>query len=437
MISRSKLDGPAGEVSPGTVPLPRELRWFVGVALALTALAWITAAISALVGKGYPYTWPLAPRGTTFYDYWIYFELFHKLHTQEFFSRSVFPFTYSAPGAVVYRLLYLFGLRGGAAVYLGLVIASVVGGCVWLRRTLVRAGLQPGAASRFLLISAVTSYPILFGAERGNLELLLAVGLAVGLAAYCRGWLYAAAVLWGVFGSVKLYPLLLLALFLSHRHYRALLVSCATAGVTTFLSLWYVGPSIRAAQAGIQHGTHVFISMCALTYASFSWDHSLYTIPKLVLYPLGVNRHYLLLAYALVAGGTMLALYVVRLRHLPMVNQIVIFSVSTVLLPPTSFDYTLVQLYGAWAVLAWVAIRAAAQGERVRGLTAAMILLAILFTPLNLVGLGVSYGGPAKSVVLLGLLILATCTSLTRTAGGDGVADTGTDVRSAEVVPQS
>ena len=438
MISRPELQAPANNPSPGAVVLPPELRFFARVAIALTTLAWITAAISALVGKGYPYTWPLAPRGTSLYDYWIYFELFHKLHTQAFFSRTVFPFTYSAPGAVVYQLLYLFGLRGGAAVYLALVIATVVGGCIWLRRALVRAGLQPAAATRFLLISAITSYPILFGAERGNLELLLAAGLALGLAAYCRRRLFVAAVLWGAFGSVKLYPLLLLALFVSHRQYRALLVSCATAAITTLLSLWYIGPSIRSAQAGIQHGTHAFISMCALTYASFSWDHSLYTIPKLVLYPMGVNRHYLLLSYALVAGGAMLVLYVMRIRHLPLANQIVILLVSTVLLPPTSFDYTLVQLYGAWAVLAFVAVRSAVRGGRVRGLTAGMVLLAIVFTPLNLLGLGQghSYGGPAKSLVLLALLILATRTPYTQTAGVKGMGEARLEKPDAEVAPR-
>ncbi len=392
-----------------TTALPRSLARFQEVAVALTALAWITAAISALAGKGYPYTWPLAPRGTTLFDYRVYFERFHTFHQAAFFSQGGYPFTYFAPGAVAYRLLYLFGLHGGEAVYFALVIAALLCGCFWLRRALVRAGLPSLLATRYLLISGMTSYPLLFGAERGNLELLLAAGIALGLAAYCNGRLLLAAALWGVFGSVKLYPLLLVALFVSHRQYRALLVACATAAATTLLSVWYIGPSMRVAQAGIEQGTRAFIAMCSLTDVSFSWDHSLYTLPKLLLYPLGVDRPRLLSLYLLLAGGTMLVLYGVRLRKLPLTNQIVALSVSAVLLPPTSFDYTLTQLYGAWAVLSCVAVRAAARGGRVRGLTPAMVLLALVFTPQNLLGPGRSYGGPAKSLLLLGLLVLTSC----------------------------
>ena len=389
------------------------------MACGVSTIAWGAAAISALLGKGYPYAWPLAPRGTTLLDYRIYFERFHTFHQAAFFSQQGFPFTYFAPGAVVYQLLYAFGLHGGEAVYFGLVIVSGLCGCLWLRHALVRAGLAHAVATKYVLLSALTSYPILFGAERGNLELLLAAGIALGLAAYCSGWLFAAAVLWGVFGSVKLYPLLLLALFLSHRKHRALLVGCITALVTTLMSLWYVGPTLREAQAGIQQGTRAFIAMCSLTYVALPWDHSLYTIPKLALYPLGVDRPRLLAAYMVLVGGAMLMLYFVRIRYLPVTNQIVILSVAAVLLPPTSFDYTLVQLYGVWAVLSCVAVRSAVQGRRVNGLTAAMVLLAILFTPENLLGPGRSYGGPIKSLALLTLLILAVSRPLTEPAGAD------------------
>lgn len=412
-ISVSEPHRSPGEQLTRTKELPRELGLFLWVACGLSTVAWVTAILAALVGKGYPYTWPLAPRGATLIDYRVYFDRFHQLHKAAFFSPEGFPFTYFAPGAVMYRLLYVFGLHGGEAVYFALVIASSLCGCFWLRRALVRAGLCQATATTYLLVSAITSYPILFGAERGNLELLLAGGIVLGLAAYCSGWILVAAVLWGVFGSVKLYPLLLLVLFFSYRQYRALVVGCATAAITTVLSLWYIGPTLREAQAGILQGTRAFIAMCSLTYVSLPWDHSLYSIPKLVFYPLGVDRPRLLAGYMILVGSAMLVLYLVRVRHMALANQIVILSVCMVLLPPTSFDYTLVQLYGAWAVLSCVAVRAAAHGKRVRGLAAAMILLAIVFTPQNLVGPGRSYGGPAKSLALLALLILATCHSFT------------------------
>ncbi len=388
--------------------LPAELRLFSQVTGLVTLGIWLVAALVRHQRWPYPFTWPLAEPGTSLFDLTIYFTRFSLLHHAAFFAEAGFPFMYFAPGVPLYRLFYLFGHRGAAVAYLLLAGVLVVLGAVLLQQAMVRRGMRSGAATLFLGAAVLTSYPLVFALERGNLEVLLACGVAAGVAAYWRGYRLTAAIVWGVFGAVKLYPLLLLALFLSRQQIRYLLAGLATAATTMWLSLWYTGPTIRIAAAGLQRGSHRFISIYTVHFAAPSFDHALFATPKLLLQPFGVNLRHLLAGYMLVATVTMLALYVLRIRRLPAANQIVVLLVSCVLLPPTSFDYTLVQLYAAWAILVLIAVDLAREGRSLPFGRVWFLLFAALFTPANLlVFRGVSYQGVEKSLVLTGLLALA------------------------------
>ena len=298
-----------------------------------------------------------------------------------------------------------------------------------MRHALVEAGLPAPTATGFMVISLVTSYPLLFSFERGNLETVIAIFITLGVWAFCTGRLTLAAVLWGMFGSVKLYPLLLVALFLSRRQYRAFALTLVTAVVTTVASLWYIGPTIRQAQAGIQLGTNGFLqsSTFAVTKA-LCWDHSIFAVVKLVAIRWNADYAHLLAPFLMAAGAIMLVLYFVRIRTLPIANQVLILSLCEVLLPPSSYDYTLLQLYGAWGVLVWVAIEAARAGRRVRSLGATFVLLALVMTPSNFVAWhGFSYNGQFKCAVLLALLVLAMVVPLRAepVAGEDGRQEDG------------
>ena len=274
-----------------------------------------------------------------------------------------------------------------------------------LQRSL-RKSLTSKQASIFVIVAAICSYPILFCLERGNLEMVLAIGIAVGVWAYVTGRRTLAALLWGLFGSVKLYPLILVALFLSERDYRRIAITAITTTVITLFSLWYVGPTTRIAAAGIRQGTHAFLYFYSLRLFSPEWDHSLFCLLKIPAHAMHLPFHALLKTYLVTVGLMMLTLYFVRIRKLPMLNQVTILLVSSVLIPPTSFDYTLVQLYAAWATLVLVT---ATHKEALRGTTAAMVLFALLFTPSNLVTWsGHQYNGQFKCFLLLGLLYVAS-----------------------------
>ena len=391
------------EASPNA-RLPAELRRFLLVACCATGVAWLIALAGELLRWGYPYNWPLY-QNDYFYDFSVYFELFRRLHQTAFFTEPLFPFMYLPPAVVLYRGFYLFGLKFGFALYLIIVYVAIRFGLKPVRRAMLGRGLAARPVDHFLLGLVFTSYPLLFCLQRGNVEVVTASGLALGTWAYCTGRTWCAAVLWGIFGSLKLYPLLLLALFLSARQYGQLLAGCGTAVTTTLMALLYTGPTLRTAIAGTRRGLNSFLHFYILNLDSrlSSFDHSLFGLLKMSLCRYGVQPEMMLEGYFATVGAIMLALYLVRVRKLPFANQLLFLSVASVLIPPVSFDYTLLQLYAPLVVLILVLL-----DERPPRMTAVFVLLALLFTPTNfLFSRGESRAGQIKAALLIGLLYFA------------------------------
>ena len=383
--------------------MPEELRTFCRVALLFTAASWMVALVAALAKLPYPYNWPYFIRSDSLHDYWDYFERFKLFHTTDFFMAPGYPFTYMAPGAVLYWLFYSLGLKGGLLAYLVEALASVMAGFALLQRAMVRRGLGQMAAERFLFCTLLTSYPIIFCVDRGNLEIVVATGLAVGTWAYWTGRSWTAAVLWGLFGSVKLYPLILLALFLSAKQYRQLATAIGTAVASTLLSLEFVGPDFGSAVAGIQHGLNAFLAYYSLRFEwGIGYDHSLLSLIRLTL---GRTDETLLHVYLVTMAIVMLTVYFLYIRRLPIANQLLLLSVASILLPPTSSDYTLVQLYAPFAVLVLIALDS--RKQRV-GLNLAFGLLGVLFTPTNFIFHNQQVrGAQIKCVLLIWLFVIA------------------------------
>ena len=408
---------------PRPRPLPPALRLFVGVSLAIFVPTW-TAAIATIPTRSrYPMLLPFLDDGNPFFDFWIFNYRFTHLHTPRFFAPSEFHFSYFAAGVPLYSAFYQYGIEVALDLYFALCSGTMVVAAVLFGRALVQAGLRVRCAVLLMVVSLVCAFPAIFAFERGNLELLLAAGVTCGVWAFCTGRRACkagprtlgagpralAAVTWGVFGAVKLYPLLLAGLFLARlRWIGYLLLTLATAAVVTLLSLVWIGPSFAMARAGLQNGTAQFLADYTLALRATEWDHSLFAVVKVYAVDHGYALAPLLMPYFLIAGVTMLLVYCLRLRRLPLANQIVALSVCMVLLPPTSFEYTLTEMYGAWGVLVWLAVRSAAESREVAGLRAALGLLAVLFSPLRLVMWhGVSYGGQLQCVLLVALLGIA------------------------------
>jgi hypothetical protein len=90
---------------------------------------------------------------------------------------------------------------------------------------------------------------------------------------------------------------------------------------------------------------------------------------------------------------------------MPVVNQVLTLSLCAILLPPVSYDYTLINLYTPLALLALLAMD---NGGRGLALTPVFVLFAVGLAPLSeIIVHGSRIGGQVRSLDLLILLALA------------------------------
>ena len=124
------------------------------------------------------------------------------------------------------------------SVSLVLYLVTVALGTVWLQGHALRDVL-PSAGKRLLasLVLALGSYALIFGMDRGNTEPALALFVG-GALLYCRRARFGiAALLLSVPILMKLYPILMLALFLRRGHWRYLIVPTAAFFLVSWLAL--------------------------------------------------------------------------------------------------------------------------------------------------------------------------------------------------------
>ena len=339
------------------------------------------------------------------------------VHEQSFFTGD-WQWYYPAPGIFAYLFLGVFGSAVTRPAYIGSVIAlaalAAIGIFVLARRlhgALQRRGLGSAQATVFLFLSACFAYPIFYALHQANLEAVIWVTIAIAVWAIFREKWWLAAVLLGVFGSMKIYPLLFLAMFLTARKYRQLIASVAIAILVTLASLKFFGPTLGTAFQRTSTGVHKFTEIGLLwgvPATSVPFDHSL---PGLMHFVLKGSPGLLMLVmrhYMLGAGIVMTALYLGRMWRMPRVNQVFFLSLAAVTIPPVSFDYTLQLLYVPWAWLLLLVVRNWQAGQKVRELLFAMVGMALLLSPEIFIHIrGEDHYGQFKAVVLLAMLALS------------------------------
>ncbi len=204
----------------------------------------------------------------------------------------------------------------------------------------------------------LTSYPFVILFDRANIEIAVWVVVSCGLVAFARERLWLAAPLIGIAGSMKFVPAIFLLLFLyRRRRLLELFFGVFTMGAVTLASLWWMGPTISIAQAGIQNGLERFKDLYIYHWRGLDngFDHSLFAAIKnaLVLYRPTLTPDYLQHAYRIyfvVIVILSMAIFL-RLRRLPLLNRMVALACCALVFPPRSADYTLVHLYVPFALL--------------------------------------------------------------------------------------
>lgn len=398
--------------------LPKELKEFVVVSAVLTSLSLLRALLSSAVYgvlHGFSALWIEHPG----FDFYAFMARMHYVHTLVFFSMPGYPWYYAAPAAPLYRFFYLFCFNGSwkSGFFFLAAIVMITSGFagVKLARSMAEKGVKLHWAFTFILVTAATSWPIYFSLQRGNLESVLWLGFALAIWAIAnRRWTSAALIL-GVVGSVKFYPLICFALFLRDRRWKELLLGIFACVATTALSLLYISKDVLFALRGTVQGIHRFTQ----DYATVGWshqsvcDHSSFELLKMVTTPFHWSDATMLRIYMPSAAVLMLALFFIKVIHLPIANQLLFLTTAGVCLPPASFDYTLENMYVpfAWLVLATL-------GSYEKPKIPQMILFglfAVVFAPTTfLVIENIQFAGLLKGVALIGLLVVATTQPLDR-----------------------
>jgi hypothetical protein len=389
--------------------LPRTLWWFLVACLAITAFSWTFAHLYYQHSQLENATlWSHDPTDA-FGDFSSYSDLFSEFHTTDFWL-SEDRFAYPAPSAIVYFWLYSMGPHQ-LGIFLGGIIAVAFAAAALFLSSLIRRGIVAWQAALFVAGITLSSWPLLFLFERANIELIVWLVAALGLWALLRNHPFLAAVLFGLAGSLKLYPLVLLALLFQPKYRWAFLAGMGAFGLSLLAAFRFVGPTISAAFHGMVSGIQGFVSNYAATaHSELRFDHSfLATIKQFTSHPPLNWDDYSTLSHIYVpvmaAGATLL--FLLRVNRLPLINRILYMTICMVALPPVSYDYTLVHLYVPFALLVLAGIRAAQQDTPLPGFKPALACFVLLFTPQLCLFYGnFNLNGVLKSAAMIGLLTL-------------------------------
>ena len=402
--------------SLSSVALPPEMRapWLtVGIIGSLSLLFCLIGRLTSPIG--FRPLVPLSDRSERFGDFTVFWGKFQFFHTADFFHRG-FPFSYNAPVAVLYNLFLHHTGPHPLAVFVTFSVVALVLPAIWFGFALTRAGISGRTVSLFVATLVIFSWPAILVVDRANMEVLVWITLLIACWAYATDRLYLAAAFFGVAAALKFFPFVFLGLFLSTRDYRRLLFGVLVFLGVSVVSLYLVGPSVPVAYHGISDGVAFFRDdyMAKWHYAENSVDHSLFALYKFFAILAGhpVNNFQQSLSVYLLAtaiGG--LLLYILRIRHLPVLNQLLIFTIASIFFTAFSGDGTLLHLYSPFALLVFLAVGSFRARLRVPHLGTALIVLAALFTPMSFLLISNErhwrFEGQVRAVLLGLLLVLA------------------------------
>ena len=393
-------------------------RYWLAMAV-LTGLSIIyTAAKAMIFHLNFPYGIGMLYDDSLWGDMLIFRPGFEHFRTPQFWDSFEYPFTYPAPLAVVLGFLFRFGHP--VKLYLSIEAIAIAGAAWWFVRQLTARNIPPPTAWAFTLSTLAMTWPLLFLIETANAEGFVIMLMALGVYAVLRERWWLGAILLGVAGSMKFFPLILLGLLLAKRRYKEFTAALVVALLVTIASLAYVGPTIAEAQRHIDVGFALIQNMYLYTMKpdAAALDHSLWVGVRYAavygdrqLHPISAVEQATVLAvslraYLVAAAAAGVVLFFAKIRHLPMLNMVLALTICAVLLPPLSLEYTLVHLLLPFALLCAYAIDMEQSDVAVEGLGTCFGCFAVLFNIETFLSNRFLYAAEFRTLALLILLWL-------------------------------
>ena len=400
----------------GLPPLLR--RYWLAMALLTVASIVYTAAKATIFHLKFPYGIGMLYDDSLWGDLLVFRPGFLQFRTPEFWSSFEYPFTYPAPLGVVLGLLFKFAHPVKA--YLAFELAAIAAAAWWFVGQLTRRGISASTAWAFTLTNLAMTWPLLFLIDTANAEGFVIVTLAIGVYAVLRGHPCLGAILIGVAGSMKLFPLILLGLLLAKRRYKEFAAGLIVAAFVTLASLAILGPSIAEAQHQINVGLTLIQNMYFFTMKvdAAALDHSLWVGVRYaavytdrLFHPASAARQAAVLAISLRAylattASLGITLFFAKIRRLPSLNVVLALTTCAILLPPLSLEYTLVHLLLPFALLCAYAVAMAQRNVTVEGLGGCFACFVILFNIETFLTNRLLYAAEFRTFALIALLFL-------------------------------
>jgi hypothetical protein len=406
MISTSNRDRePVDEVSRARLAfwLPRSLRYFLFAILGLTivSLGYSLAARAFGLGLPYSFTYPFIP-GAFFSDFSEFWVRFPHFGTPEFFNQTGY-FMY--PSAMALAIEAFYATPHPLKAFFLFLVATGIFFTFCFYRILRRHGVDAPPAALLTSTILLTSYPYLLLLQRWNTEVFLWLTVTIGLWSFYRGRYAWAAICIGVATALKLYPLIFFGLFLPRKRYLDITIGVCTAIAITVVALRALSPNIAYAFAWDNVQLQAFGKYYAAAPHNLGYDHSFLAFVKFVTLPWHPDLTFLIRPYTWFLTVVCLVLYFGRIWKLPLANQILCLSILSVCIAPVSYDYTLLSLYAALAILCVAALNTS---DKESTLVPFFLLFAAVLTPLNFVIIhGAVFSGQLRALLLVALLVMA------------------------------
>lgn len=402
---------------------------YVVTLLMLTAIAWCVVGVQVFIlHEPYSHSALSVTAEQRFTDFTDVSQRVAHFGEPNMLTRTdiKFPYPYPVPSVYAY-LVFVRLFRHPLAAYLIFALLSFfIATCfLSLRVKHMGAGWLPQIA---LWSTLLFGFPLLYLLVRGNIEAVLWVFILLGIVAYARNRLLAAAITWAIATAMKIAPGLFFVLFLARRRYGIFAVAIASTVVLSVLALAGVGPSIGQAALGSKRSAPFLINNYILVRAAPQFDESLFGATKQVisLYDYehrSSGRHFpqilpglkraLWLYNLLIPIGAGL-LYWFRLRHLPLLNQFIAYVILSILLPQVSYEYKLVYMYLAWGgFLLFLLADVATDRVKIplRAIHVILFSCAVIFAPLTYLEITgtanriFAFGAQVKTVFLVLILL--------------------------------
>jgi hypothetical protein len=400
------------------------LRLYILLLTVIFVIEWGSAGYHARVlHSAYPYTTPLFYPDARYSDWSNFLLRVSHFGEPEMQVRPDLglPYPYPLPSMFLF-LLFIRLFHAPQTAYVFFTLAAFISVTLAFWSYLYR-GLGAGRLVLFAVwITLLFGSPAMFLLDRGNIEVFLWLFVVAGLVSFVRDWKYTAAFFFALAACMKIYPALYFLLFLPRRQYKAAALGCVLTAGFSVAALAVVGPTVAQALHNMSAATAVLrdLQIIALWEPGLRFDHSLLALFKQSYYVALVPSHpgfrivpptfeRAVRVYSVLAALGFAAIYLLRLRRMPLLNQFMAFTIFSVLLPYVSYEYTLVHIYLVFAVLLIFLLQDGNALPHVFSpakLNVTMICFAILFAPLAYLAHEMCQG-QVKAIALVALLGVA------------------------------